>query len=183
MRRIVLAGAIIVMALGVLACGGAGRHALTRSDGGPIEVFYFVDYGIKDTTPGDKAEQLKQVGSFLDKQVQRHLTAVGFKSIGLDDPNVFVPEAERYLVMVTISAYNAGSKAARYFVGGGVGAASLAIHYALFADGKAPIYEDDFVSSGGTSWANAGDWTACAADVAKAVRKFSLRDIEADLGR
>lgn len=171
------------------ACGG-GQKALRTKTGGPVNLQVFIDPGIRPTTDDQKASQLNQVASFMTTDLLARLKRAGYQATLAATKDAFAPADDTYLLIVTITAYNAGNKAARMLVGGGAGAASLAIHYDLFETQAEPFAGNDFVSAGGSGpgfgggWGGGGygDWDTCARDVDGAVLKMIRKDFEKKLG-
>ena len=72
----------------------------------------------------------------------------GFEAKAIDNKQEYKGGADNYLLVVKITDYNPGSKAARMFVGYGAGGVSLKIHYDLSANGANVLSKDDSVFSG-----------------------------------
>ena len=119
----------------VAACGG-GQHAPTLPNGQKLAIMVMLDRTLPPNTEPDKAQQLQQVSETFESDLVDVLRANGYDAAAVtavDNGN----DPGRYLLRTQILNYNAGSKAARMFVGFGAGSARLDAAYELVGPGGA----------------------------------------------
>lgn len=156
-------GAAVVALL--MACGGAPR-APRMPSGEPYPIVVYTQKGIQPDMPPDRVSQLEQLGTAMEEDIMAILDNAGYAVQRVADPSQAQVGTPRYLLSVTVTNYNAGSKAARMLVGWGAGSAKLETHYEL----KAP--DGSVLTVGDTSVASGRDWR-------NAVRKVNLQTVDA----
>jgi hypothetical protein len=145
---------LCVCALLLTACGSKGP---TTPSGDPLAILAFFDRGTAGMAP-EKIQQVDQLANWMEPDLIRILNNYGYAATQVNDPNTPVGPG-RYLLRVRIVEYNAGSKAARMFVGYGAGAARLDTAFELIGpDGS--VY-----ASGAPSVASGRDWNYAARKV------------------
>jgi Domain of unknown function (DUF4410) len=127
--------ALALAALSLSACGGSHR-APTLPSGQPLAVMVTLDRTAPPDTPPDRLQQLQQVSDQFEADLVDVLRANGYDAAAV--AAVDTPTGPgRYSLRVQILNYNAGSKAARMFVGFGAGSARLDAGFELFGTGGA----------------------------------------------
>jgi len=114
------------------ACGGGshGPSAPTLPDGKKLAVMVILDHTTPPDTTPEKAAQLQQVAEYWGQDLVLSLQRSGYDSASVSEvDHANVPG--RYVLKANIVEYNAGSTAARLFVGFGAGKARLETAYAL----------------------------------------------------
>lgn len=150
MLRSMFVYCLLAMALVVGACGGG---APTLPNGQPIAIMVFADRGTAGMPP-EKAQQIDQLAGWMEPDLMNILSKAGYGAVQVQDPNTPVGPG-RYLLRTRIVNYNAGSKAARMFVGFGAGAAKLDTAYELIGpNGQVYVNGAPSVASG-RDWKNA----------------------------
>lgn len=146
--------AMVAIAGFLVACGGGRTNsAPTMPDGSRIAIMVVPDRGITPDMEPDRVKQIDQLASWMENDLIDILTKTGYAATRSSDPNV-TPGPGRYVLRVTITNYNAGSKAARMFVGFGAGAAVLETHFDLLGEsGGVEVSGDPSVGSG-RDWKN-----------------------------
>jgi hypothetical protein len=135
------------------ACGGGGKAA-TMPDGAKIALLVSFDRGTEGQPP-EKVQQVGQLADYAEPDFLAMLSKMGYEASRVDDPNT-PPGPGRYVVRYRIIHYNAGSKAARMFVGFGAGSAKLDTSYELIGpDGST-------YTKGAPSVASSQDWKKAA---------------------
>lgn len=154
MRRLVL-GLCVMLAMMALACGG-GRtgSAAKMPDGSRIAVMVYFDRGLTPDMPPERVDQINQLASWMETDLLNILDGTGYAATRVADPATQAGPG-RYVLRNKITNYNAGSKAARMWVGMGVGAAKLETHFELIGEGGAPLVAGDPSVASGRDWRNA----------------------------
>jgi len=106
-----------------------------------------------DTTDmtGDQIVELQRVGAWMDKDIIKRLKKTGLNAKLIDSKEDY--KGSGHLLMIEVTKFNAGNRAARAFVGFGAGASSLDLKYTLLDNGGTAVstWEDGVGSSkGGT---------------------------------
>jgi hypothetical protein len=136
------------------ACGGRTGSAPKMPDGSKIAIMVVPDRGITPDMEPARVQQIEQLASWMETDLVEILNKTGYAATRTEDPNV-QPGPGRYVLRVTITKYNAGSKAARMLVGFGAGAATLDTHFELVGEaGNVEVTGDPSVGSG-RDWKNA----------------------------
>lgn len=118
-----------------------------------VSLYFYCDKGITADMSEDKVAQMEQVTDFMQRHFIGYASKAGYDPYLLNDPADFVAGEGRYLVAVKVKKYNGGIKALRIVVGFGAGAASMDIHYDLYADLDEPLLsKDDGVGSSNPNW-------------------------------
>lgn len=153
---------LLALALVLGACGGGGK-APTMPNGAKIALLVHFDRGTEGLPP-EKVQQVGQLADYAEPDFLNVLNKMGYEASRVDDPNT-QPGPGRYVVRYKIIQYNAGSKAARMFVGYGAGSARLDTSYELIGpDGTS-------YTKGAPSVASSQDWTKAAHKVNKDTAK------------
>jgi hypothetical protein len=152
----VFLAAMLLAAVATASLGcGSGSRAVRGPGGAPLVLDVVLDRSVGQLP---NAEQVDQVAGWMEPDLHQVLTNFGYQVVPQGNPQAYQPAPGRFLLIVKITRYNAGSKAARMFVGLGAGAASLAAHYTLFGP-RGPVNEGDI------SVASGRDWQFCARKV------------------
>ena len=123
-------------------------------DGSQIAILVYNDRGITPDMPPDRVAQIEQLSAWMENDLLTILQKTGYAASQIGDPNT-ASAPGRYLLRVTLRGYNAGSKAARMFVGFGAGAATLDTHFELLGpDSPAPYVVGDPSVGSGRDWRN-----------------------------
>ena len=146
LSKSVLAMALVAAMVGV-GCGSSSRAA--RGPGGAPIVLDVV----LDRSPGQlpNGEQVEQLAGWMEPNLHQNLNSWGYQVVPQGNPQAYQPAPGRYLLILKITRYNPGSKAARMFVGLGAGAATLDAHYTLFGP-RGPVNEGDVSVGSGRDW-------------------------------
>jgi hypothetical protein len=137
----------------VSACGGR-QGAPTMPNGQKLSIMVFLDRTAAPETPPEKLQQLQQVQDWLEPDLLNLLRHAGYDAAaiaGMDAAGASAPG--RYGLRVQIMNYNAGSKAARMFVGFGAGSARLDAHFDLVGpNGQSYVSGSPGVSTSRSDW-------------------------------
>lgn len=98
---------------------------------------------LKGDLPGqtpDQARELDLVMQWMDRDIVKIFKQAGFQPVLIKDMQGYKPEMGKLLV-VRVERFDAGSRAARAFVGFGAGAASLDLGYKLLDEKGAVVSE------------------------------------------
>lgn len=144
---------MLLLALCMSACGGRTNSAPKMADGSTIAIMIVPDRGITPDMAPDRVEQIDQLATWMENDLIDILTKTGYAATRTNDPTV-EPGPGRYVLRLKITNYNAGSSAARMFVGFGAGAATLDTHFDLLGPSGIEISGDPSVASG-RDWRNA----------------------------
>lgn len=117
-------------------------------------LYVLVDRNINKDMSDNEVRNRTQVGDWMDEDLVRLLDKKGFQTRLIERESEFKHAAGAYLLIVRITKYNPGSKAARMFVGYGAGSASMKTHYELRGSGSSPILSDDLGVGSGRDWRN-----------------------------
>jgi hypothetical protein len=147
-RRLIAVTAFLAVAFTI----GFVNSAKAVDKSAQTTIYILFDNDVNKTLETRQTKAQMQVSDWMDDDLVRvfsRYTKVGYQAKLIEKSKDFTPQANNYLLTVTIIEYRAGSKAARMFVGYGAGGVSLKIHYELFVDGKnAILAKDDGVFSG-----------------------------------
>jgi hypothetical protein len=116
------------------------------------------DNGVNETLDARQAKAQMQLSDWMDNDLVRvfaRYTKVGYQAKLIEKRKDFTTQPDNYLLIVKITEYHAGSKAARMFVGYGAGGVSLKAHYELYTDGKNMILTKDDGVFSGREWISA----------------------------
>jgi hypothetical protein len=145
--------AVLILALTAMVSGCMTlTPAPKTSSGKDIVMNVMVDRGIEKSFTDYQVKNRRQVGDWMEKDMSRLLTKAGYNARVISRRSDFRPENGSYLLVVRISNYNPGSKAARMFVGYGVGSASAQVHYELYGKGQKAMLDDDAYDASGNEW-------------------------------
>lgn len=165
MLRALIALSLTLPLLASSACGGRAGKAPTMPNGGPIAIMVHLNRGITPDMPPERVQQMNQLCDWMENDLLAILDDVGYAPTRVADPATQAGPG-RELLRVTIKNYNAGSKAARMWVGFGAGAATLDSHFELIGEGGATLIAGDPSVASGRDWRNAA-------------RKINLQTVEA----
>ena len=144
--------ATVVVFSSIVALGCTTTPKLTFDP--TINVYYVIDKGVPTDSDAKQVdakqiEQRDQVGTSLSESLFSALKRRGINSTPLRAQGDFKPSAKNYLLVVKITRYDAGNKAARMLVGFGAGSASMDSHFELSsAPGKVVDQGDPSIASG-----------------------------------
>ncbi len=116
------------------------------------------DDGVTAELKANQAKSQTQLADFMDRDMVRvfeRYEKKGFEAKLINKREEFKAAPDNYLLIVKITEYNPGSKAARMIVGFGAGGVRLKVHYELFGEGDKPILSDDNGVFSGREWINA----------------------------
>lgn len=148
----------------VLATTGCASLSAAKGPGGETLT---LAVAFQRTAELRNVDQVQQVTDFMQPDLERLLTDAGYGVERLADAAAFQPGPNRYLVVVRITRYNPGSKAARMMVGWGAGALVLDTDYELHAGPGAVLLAEKSSVGSGRDWPQAARKTN--QQVAKAV--------------
>jgi hypothetical protein len=141
---------VVAAALAISACAGGSRAARAPS-GAPITLAVAFDRNPAAPNP----DQINQVVDWMEPDLHRILTNAGYTVVPLPNAEAFQPGPERYLVLVHIMRYDAGSKAARMMVGWGAGALTLDTKNELWAGPGQLVFSSPGSVGSARDWNNA----------------------------
>jgi hypothetical protein len=119
-----------VLLLVLFASCAAPLKAARAPDGSPLTLAIYFDRSAVSAKP----DQVNQLIGFMEPDLHSQLLAAGYQLEQTNNPETFLPGPNRYLLIVRIVSYDAGSRAARMWAGGfGAGAATLQTQHVLFA--------------------------------------------------
>jgi len=142
-KRFRLVAGVVVLAL-VLTVGVAF---------GGSKMFVVIDRGIDSSMNAGQVKNRDQVGEWMEMDLIKLLEKAGFDAQLIKDKSEYKAGEGSYLLVVKVTDYNPGSKAARMMVGYGAGAASMKTHYEL-SSGSSPIGSDNLGVGSGRDWRN-----------------------------
>lgn len=154
-RSLMILGLMLTSLFG-LGCSGRSGSASTMPDGSRIAVMVHVDERITPDMAPDRVTQIQQLSQWMENDLLEMLDGTGYAGTRVEDPAATPPGPGRLLLRVSITDYNAGSKAARMLVGFGAGTAVLRTHFDLYADASSgPIVSGDPDVGSSRDWTNA----------------------------
>jgi hypothetical protein len=148
----------------LLSCWPSPKSGPT-AQGKPIPVFVFVDPGIEKSFTDYQVKNRKQTSAWMEKDMEKMLKKAGYAPYLIGKRSEYKAAPGSYLLAVKITNYNPGAKAARMYIGYGVGAASMKVHYELHK-GQQQILAADTGAGTGGAWQ-------------KAIRKIDVTMIDA----
>lgn len=157
-------GMTTLAAVAVLATTGCASLSAAKGPGGETLT---LAVAFQRTAELRNVDQVQQVTDFMQPDLERMLTDAGYVVERLADAAAFQPGPNRYLVVVRITRYNPGSKAARMMVGWGAGALVLDTDFELHAGPGATLLAEKSSVGSGRDWPQAARKTN--QQVAKAV--------------
>ncbi len=116
------------------------------------------DDGVDSSLNARQAKSRASLAEWMKRDLVRvfsRYAKAGFEAKSIEKRQEFTAASGNYLLMVKITDYNPGSKAARMVVGYGAGGVSLKIHYNLSANGSNMILSQDDSVFSGREWINA----------------------------
>jgi hypothetical protein len=153
---------VVVVAVAVAALSGcAGLTAARGKTGGPITLEVAFDQGQGAKNP----EQIAQLVDWMQPDLERVLTNAGYVVVSQREPAAFQPGPDRYLLLIHVLNYHAGSKAARMFVGMGAGALTLDTSNELYSGPGQVVFR----STGGVG--SSRDWNKAARKINEQVAR------------
>lgn len=141
----ILAGALLLS-----ACVTASVAPKSAS-GGKIKISVLSNRGNPNEMESGQWRNRNTVGSYMETDLITRLTQSGYDAKLIASELEYAAGADSYLLSMEITSYNPGSSAARMFVGYGVGACALDMHYVVK---KGSSVLQDWKDGIGTS----GDW-------------------------
>ena len=155
---------LAVSSILLVACWPTPKSGPT-AQGKPIPIFLVVDPGIEKSFTDYQVKNRKQTSAWMEKDMEKMLKKAGYAGYVISRRSDYKAAPGTYLLTVKITNYNPGAKAARMYIGYGVGAASMKVHYELHK-GQHQILADD------TGAGTGGEWQ-------KALRKIEVTTIDA----
>lgn len=116
------------------------------------------DDGVDSSLNARQAKSRTSLAEWMKRDLVRvfgRYAKAGFEAKLIEKRQEFKAKAGNYLLLVKITDYNPGSKAARIMVGYGAGGVSLKIHYDLSSNGSSMILSQDDSVFSGREWINA----------------------------
>lgn len=153
-KRLGTIGLSLVLSLFVAACVSPGAKAPKTASGKGITMYVIVNRGISRSMTNNQVKNRNQVGKWMERDLPALLKKAGYKPHLIKKRSQYKRASGSYLLVVKITNYNPGAKAARMFVGFGAGAASMKTHYELFGKGRRRILADDLGVGSGRDWRN-----------------------------
>jgi Domain of unknown function (DUF4410) len=153
MKRLIVAIAFfaVTLAIGLFYPANAAENKQTN-----ISVLF--DNGVNTSLTDRQARSQEDLAKWMAPDLVRvfgRYEKSGFQAKLIEKRQNFNGQPGNYLLIVKITEYNAGSKAARIIVGYGAGGISLKIHYELLAEGTKSILSKDDSTYSGREWINA----------------------------
>ncbi len=150
MKTLLTLAAMSLLAL--TSCSGHRAAAARAPDGSAFTLEVYFDRNNQLRNP----DQVNEVVGYMEPDLHRILQRNGYTVVPTNNPEAFVPGPNKFLLVVKITNYNAGSKAARMLVGYGAGSLVLDTQHLLFAGPGQLIFQ----SAG--SVGSARDWNYAA---------------------
>ena len=166
MKKTIILIAVILLVCFCAGCG-AKRAAIQPGAGGDIAIVV-VDQG-PSTLNAAQQRELTRTNTWMKRDIVKQLSRAGFKATLINSKKEF--SGSGYLLVIETAKFNAGSRAARAFVGYGAGSASLDLKYKLMGSNRAVIqaWQDGVGSSKGPNYCAQTLDRRAAAKVAKLV--------------
>ena len=147
----------VVLSVGVAAfvltsCWPTPKSGPTASEK-PIAMAVLVDPGLEPSYNDYQVRNRKQTSAWMEKDIMKMLSKAGYAPRLITRHSEY-KESDGYLFTLKITSYNPGVKAARMYVGYGVGAASMKVHYELHK-GQTRLLADDTGAGTGGAWEKA----------------------------
>ena len=140
-------------ALSLLALTSCSGHRAARAADGSA---YTVEVYFDRATRLPNADQVEQVMQYMEPDLRNLLTRTGYSVVPSNDPNTFVPGPNRFLLVMRVTNYNPGSKAARMMVGWGAGSLVLDTQHFLYSGPGQLVFQ------GAGSVGSSRDWNYAA---------------------
>ncbi len=116
------------------------------------KLFVVIDRGIETSFTDAQVKNRNQCGEWMEQDLIKLLNKAGYDAELIKSKSDY--KGGSNLLVVKITEYNPGSKAARMMVGFGAGATSMKTHYELFGNGSSPIASDNLGVGSGRDWRN-----------------------------
>jgi hypothetical protein len=139
-----LAVAVSMVSVASLGCGGSQKNVVTGPGGVPITLDVVLDRSVGQLP---NPEQVDSVAKWMEPDLHKILTKWGYQVVPQGNAQAYQPAPNRYLFIIKVTHYEAGSKAARLFLGSNVAPPSLAVHYTV-AGPTGPMNEGDIMVDG-----------------------------------
>lgn len=153
-KRLGTIGLSVVLFLFVAACASSGAKAPKTASGKGITMYVIIDRGITRSMTDYQIKNRNQVGTWMEQDLPALLKKAGYKPRLITRRSQYKRSGSSYLLVVKITSYNPGAKAARMFVGYGAGATSMKTHYELYGKGRRRILADDLGVGSSRGWRN-----------------------------
>ncbi|HAK59857.1 MAG TPA: hypothetical protein DCO77_05665 [Nitrospiraceae bacterium] len=153
-KRLGTIGLSVVLSLFVAACVSPGAKAPKTASGKGISMYVLINRGITRSMTNNQVKNRNQVGKWMERDLPALLKKAGYKPRLITRRSQYKSSGNAYLLVVKITSYNPGAKAARMFVGYGAGATSMKTHYELYGKGRRRILADDLGVGSGRDWRN-----------------------------
>ena len=146
-------GILAVIAVFIsFGCAGPTLKAPMSPSGDRYDIVLLLDNGITENLDPDKIEQYQQVAEWMSNDLLWMLKKAGYQAQQIDSREQFSSASGKYLLTVRLQEYNAGSKAARMFIGFGAGSTSLDIFYELYGKSPDPLLSRDNGYGSSIAW-------------------------------
>jgi hypothetical protein len=143
-------------------CRTAGPPGGVLPNADKYTIHILVERGAVNGLSDSEFKQREQVRTSLEKELASVLSRRGgFKTQAIKAVNQFPATVNQYLLQVTVTRYNAGSRSARITVGAGEGDTGLDVHYELSGNGPGTLMSANDTVSG------ARDGSACVRKVSE----------------
>jgi len=137
MKRIALILSLLLLA-GIV--GGCGKKRVSLNPGVPKDIVVLTLDGNLQGQTDDQVAALQSVLRWMDRDIINNLKRSGYNAILIKEKKDYTASMGK-LLTIDVEDFNAGSRAARAFVGFGAGAASLDLDY-HFLDESGHLIEE-----------------------------------------
>ena len=151
LKRLLLFCSLLFFVFFSIGCNGARTVNKSVPTGGAGEMAVLSLRGDTSKMTDDQIVELKRVGTWMDKDIIKQLKRAGYKANLLKSRKEF--NGSGHLLIINVTNFRPGNKAARAFVGFGAGGSSLDLKYKLLDSHGTSVsaWEDGVGSSkGGT---------------------------------
>ncbi len=137
MKRLALMLSLILL-VGMI--GGCGKKRVSLNPGVQKDIVVLTLDGDLPGQTADQIEALQSVLHWMDRDIIKNLKRSGYNAVLIKDRKEYKNSMGKLLI-VDVDEFDAGSRAARVFVGYGAGAASLDLAYQLYDESGSIIEE------------------------------------------
>lgn len=142
-------GLAVAVALAATGCSSL------KAARGPAGEVITLEVAFERSPDIKNVDQVEQVVGFMQPDLEQMLTNLGYSVVRQPAPAAFQPGPNRYLVVVRVTNYNPGSKAARMLVGLGAGALVLNTENELLGAPGAVLFRSNGSVGSSRDWTNA----------------------------
>jgi hypothetical protein len=149
---------LAVTLLSAVFIAGLIRPMAAAEDTSKTMISILFDDGVNSSLNARQAKSQSSLAEWMKRDLVRvfgRYAKSGIEAQLIEKKQEFKAGPDNYLLMMKITDYNPGSKAARIIVGYGAGGVSLKIHYDLSANGSSMILSQDDSVFSGREWLNA----------------------------